>query len=696
MGTEVEFIVRRDRSGKPAASDMTVLPTGTVVFDDVLPERLRGQITRGLESRGRRQDSASGLVLLAPGEAARARQSEDQGALELPFSAQDLQDPAARPRPGDTVEVSVAVNRASGAMRATSVRCLPAQREQGWIDSLKDKYGFIRCADRGNQRIFFHYTELRGSFSPLVGQEVEFTVAKDGRTDKDAALAIEALPSGTVRGRDPDPVAVKAVVVAEALPAAGGAPLEGEEGVLLLRPEGDEDPASCYFSRDSVEPGVELRVGDEVEALLPPPRPKQPRRALMVRLVSHPAHVDPSALPPVERGQVQASKHTKFGFIRSVERAADVFYHRTAFARTGVAVESLKEGQDVEFQAVPDPSNPRKLMAVNVRLAAAGSGSTHAISEEVLVGLLTEKATASARGNAAQSGLIEYIGGEGKSALPYSLNEENRGGAKRGGGVRAGDFVSFRIHHDLKAEALARRRAAEAAQQGTPGPDPKVLPLVGKRAVQVHPMWFTGRVSEASLSTGKIAIEGATAQAIYSLRTLRALMSGAPTGIETSAPNQAGSMTVFVPFHQSDVEEGAGTLFEGDQVEALVREELVFTGVLGWVLKARRIVLTSQGPRTTRPGVFASASAAGAGGAAPRQSAIKPDDKHGVPRVSRGPDGTKGFVLWPRGRGKPPARPGAAAAAPAPGSIPMPKKVHLQLNSGASEFKPSSPMAGST
>ena len=50
------------------------------------------------------------------------------------------------------------------------------KREQGIIVTLKDAYGFIKCAER-DARMFFHYNEmLEPEKDILINDEVEFTV----------------------------------------------------------------------------------------------------------------------------------------------------------------------------------------------------------------------------------------------------------------------------------------------------------------------------------------------------------------------------------------------------------------------------------------------------------------------------------------------------------------------------------------
>ena len=54
-----------------------------------------------------------------------------------------------------------------------------------------------------------------------------------------------------------------------------------------------------------------------------------------------------------------------FGFIEQSDSTTEVFFHSSALP-TG-AFDQLAEGQSVEFEIVPDPRDPRRTQAANVR-----------------------------------------------------------------------------------------------------------------------------------------------------------------------------------------------------------------------------------------------------------------------------------------------------------------------------------------
>lgn len=56
-----------------------------------------------------------------------------------------------------------------------------------------------------------------------------------------------------------------------------------------------------------------------------------------------------------------------FGFIKSTDANDDIFFHSTAL--TGLVFDDLEVGQNVEFSIEPDPRNPRRSRAADVKAA---------------------------------------------------------------------------------------------------------------------------------------------------------------------------------------------------------------------------------------------------------------------------------------------------------------------------------------
>jgi CspA family cold shock protein len=57
-----------------------------------------------------------------------------------------------------------------------------------------------------------------------------------------------------------------------------------------------------------------------------------------------------------------------FGFIQTSDSTDEVFFHSSSLE--GAVFDNLNEGQKVEFDIQPDPKQPNRSRAANVRLGA--------------------------------------------------------------------------------------------------------------------------------------------------------------------------------------------------------------------------------------------------------------------------------------------------------------------------------------
>lgn len=61
-------------------------------------------------------------------------------------------------------------------------------------------------------------------------------------------------------------------------------------------------------------------------------------------------------------------KERGFGFIQTSGSSEEVFFHSTSLSPG--AFDELSEGQSVEFDVEPDPRDPRRSRAANVRVGS--------------------------------------------------------------------------------------------------------------------------------------------------------------------------------------------------------------------------------------------------------------------------------------------------------------------------------------
>ena len=79
------MLSRHDTQGKEVACNIIKLPSGTVVFEDVNPETLRGQVLKPLE----RGASANASMNTEPLSGRLRYRGRDRSEVEIPFGDKD-------------------------------------------------------------------------------------------------------------------------------------------------------------------------------------------------------------------------------------------------------------------------------------------------------------------------------------------------------------------------------------------------------------------------------------------------------------------------------------------------------------------------------------------------------------------------------------------------------------------------------
>ena len=206
LGDDVEFTIQT-RSGKEVATNIVALPPGTVVFEDVGSEYYTGQVLKPLD-RSFKAPSL-GLEGKGPEEALNGRvkyRGVDRSEVEVPFGEKDQVGDFTM-RHGDWIKFVIAVDRRDKLRRATKIELLDEsfqvsdeRREQGTVHTIRDGFGFMRCAER-DVRMFFHFSEcLDVKRTVSIGDDCEFTVSPDpNQPTRMLATRIKHLPSGTVQ-----------------------------------------------------------------------------------------------------------------------------------------------------------------------------------------------------------------------------------------------------------------------------------------------------------------------------------------------------------------------------------------------------------------------------------------------------------------------------------------------------------------
>jgi cold shock CspA family protein len=361
---------------KEVAVNVQKLPLGTVIFEDIGIDKRRGKILKTLKQNQRQGDPLAGRIVYETLE----------GSIEIPFGDRDqvgdyslMQD--------DIVEFNIATDRRDKLQRATNISLSEdtfliskEKREKGYVSTMKEGYGFIRCTDREG-RMFFHYSELLDSELEIkLQQEVEFTVILDN-TGRQVAIRIRYLPKGTIAVEQYLPekfvgtVEKEAGVVAHTTNPAKGLDPESP-GIILYDMNGTKQ--TILFTLATID-GNPPKLSEKVEFQICECRKNNTKSAVNVRAISGSATaLVATAAAGKEHGYVAALKDGS-GSIETVDHEKQLTFHFSSVE--GIAGE-LSLGDEVEYCLSID-----KQAVKNVRKVKSGTIS----NEEVLPGVLDGK-----------------------------------------------------------------------------------------------------------------------------------------------------------------------------------------------------------------------------------------------------------------------------------------------------------------
>mmetsp|Transcript_7075 Transcript_7075/g.26024 ORF Transcript_7075/g.26024 Transcript_7075/m.26024 type:complete len:862 (-) Transcript_7075:135-2720(-) len=591
--TEVEFVIvdGLNRSGRPLAKRLQILPKGTICMTEFLEGTHRGTVRE--EPRGRRRDSAVGGVIAVHQEKdAEATEKEsgpppdrqpgtdDDPPTSVRFGTEDIsvESDGSRGwlRVNDEVEFRIGYDWRRMEYKATDialVRRPSPQRvdsdgakgkddsikyETGKLVTLKPSYGFIKCAER-DARLFFHYSTCRTPEAELnVDDDVEFLVARDPRSQKIVATDVLTLPPGTVQFHETLEGRFSGVV-RRGLTLG---PQKGHsEGEIMYHDEEDAEVIVCFSHQDMANPRERLCEEDEVEFTLV--LEKRTGKLSATEIKTTKKRADKRELGVVVR------RTDKYGFIRCCERDSDVFFHISELRDTDRG--PLDVDQNVEFTVITDPRTGR-LNAIDILCKEKGTAVFDTVEEERRVGLCTKRlgdtrdSRKDAKGQSVADGAVEYDTGGETLSLPF-----RRGDSKpKEPYPREGDYVEFSV-------------ATEKRNGRT-------------RATLISLRRFSGVVKESKSTSGSIEY-------------------------------QVGEHTETIFYHANEVI-GGSSLHDGDEVEFAICKSPTSGQEMG-----RKIRRTKEAPVPVNDRKYKANG-----------------DKLVTFVLAKGPDGTRGFAA---GRGRP-------------------------------------------
>jgi len=487
LNDDVEFTIQT-RNGKEVACNITKLEPGSVVFEDMSIDIVKGQVLKPLE-RGQQTRHQSDPL---PG---RIRyRAPDHSEVEVPFGDKDQKRDFTL-RHGDWVQFQVATDRRDQLRRATSISLLDEsflvsgeRREQGVVAALKEGFGFLRCTER-DTRLFFHFNEVLDVDHEIsVGDEVEFTVVQDQSSfsnSRQSAIRIKHLPPGTVQFETITEKNVSGVVGKEAPPPPGGwgsrSPTKGgsqtvgnceksptESGVINYEVSGTKKTI-LFYSKDC-DPKNFPRVGDKVEFSICQVKRNKELLAVDVQVVGKNHNQTKNGLGrsyslPLCQGFIAALKDG-FGFIETIAHDREVFFH---FSNFEGEASSLELGVEVEYNLGTRGSSGSCLSAENVRVLPKGTIELPLASGEILEGTVIRSLRSVNPDQTQYAGLVQVNTAEGEeNGAEYEFGIT--GLANKRELLQAGDPVTFQVDTDNRATNILavrkKRRATVDAVKG--------------------------------------------------------------------------------------------------------------------------------------------------------------------------------------------------------------------------------------
>ncbi|XP_019637994.1 PREDICTED: cold shock domain-containing protein E1-like isoform X10 [Branchiostoma belcheri] len=451
LGDDVEFSIAT-RNGKEVATHIKKLIEGTVVFEDVSNERIRGKVIKPLP-RGpqrRQSDPLSGRLSY---EAA-------DGTKDIPFGDRDQRSECSL-QVADIVEFNIATDRRDKLQRATNIDLLPEtfrttgeKREMGLVAAMKEGFGFIKCVDR-DARMFFHFSELLDPMRELhIGDEVEFTVVPDpSSSQRNHAIRIKPLPKGTVSFHKVSSERLLGVVDKEAV-SAGMPNMKGskspkkqqdrdlELGTILYDICGEKETIT-YHLRDT-DPRSTPQQGDQVEFSVSEQKKTGTRLAVNIKVLNRPS---------AQRLQgFIATLKDNFGFIETANHEKEIFFH---FSEFDGDISVLDLGDEVEYSTV---RKNNKVSAERIFRLAPGTIVAEETDPTILHGKVVRPLRSIDPQQPEYQGLIQVTHEDGSEngdakTFPYGITSL----ADKREFLQKGDVVNFQVATGSSGEERAAR-----------------------------------------------------------------------------------------------------------------------------------------------------------------------------------------------------------------------------------------------
>ncbi|XP_022613199.1 cold shock domain-containing protein E1 isoform X5 [Seriola lalandi dorsalis] len=452
-GDDVEFTIK-DRNGKEVATDVRLLPQGTVIFEDISIEQFEGTVVKVIPKVPTKNQNDP-----LPGRISARIGFTDK---ELPFGEKDTKSKVTLLE-GDHIQFNISTDRRDKLERATNIDILPdtfnftkETREMGVIAAIRDGFGFIKCVDR-DARMFFHFSEVLEESQLHISDEVEFTVVPVGpvyklftkdmlSAQRNHAVRIKKLPKGTVSFHTQSEQRFMGVVEKEvAVTAKNASPTKGkekkkdkgkvvekesEEGVIAYEDCGVKLTVP-YHVKD-LEGGGHPQVGDKVEFSINEVKRTGQQSAVSIRVLNR------NASSAKRLHGFVATLKDNFGFIETANHDQEIFFHYSEMCGD---LENLELGDTVEYTLSKGKGN--KVSAEKVTKVAAVNGIGDDVGVTVMMGKVIRPLRSVDPSQTEYQGLIEITeeGGTKGQNYPFGI----MGMANKADCLQKGELVKFQV-----------------------------------------------------------------------------------------------------------------------------------------------------------------------------------------------------------------------------------------------------------
>ncbi|XP_078475923.1 cold shock domain-containing protein E1 isoform X5 [Lampetra planeri] len=370
-GDDVEFSIQ-DRNNKEVATDIRLLPEGTVIFEDISIERFKGEVLCVLPKAPSKNlsDPLPGRIHM-----------EFPTARDLPYGEKDTRTKVTL-LPGDQVEFSISTDRRDGLERATTITLMSetftASDEKREVDAMLPQRNHavrIRRLPKGSV-----------SFSTRLDERYVGVVERE---------AIGAAPSPSkAKEKDQEP------------------------GIIAYEEEEEGEKMTISYLCKDVEGRGAPKVGDKVEFSIAEVKRSGQRSAACVRVLtrltsgglgnssSGGAGVTISGGGGGGGGKRQvgfiATLKDNFGFIENIQHNAEIFFH---YSEYNGDVDLLEVGDAVEYSLSKTKAN--KTSADKVSKITSGNVPKDDVQPTIYLGKVARPLRSVDPQQAEYQGLVE-------------------------------------------------------------------------------------------------------------------------------------------------------------------------------------------------------------------------------------------------------------------------------------------------